>query len=169
MPTLYERVYDYKMLEKGFRQTQIGSRKYKYPAYKLAEAKEMHLAALWRALRDKTWRPGPYSEFYVYEPKERLIHAPRTIDKIVQYSAHQVLMDIYGPVYIKYTYAGLDGRGTHKAVDRIQHMMRAAESVQALTYRAFEPYIFVAVIYYLIVMILVRISKRLEKKLREAY
>lgn len=127
MPTLYERVYDYKMLEKGFRQTQIGSRKYKYPAYKLAEAKEMHLAALWRALRDKTWRPGPYSEFYVYEPKERLIHAPRTIDKIVQYSAHQVLMDIYGPVYIKYTYAGIDGRGTHKAVDRIQHMMRAAE------------------------------------------
>ncbi len=48
-------------------------------------------------------------------------------------------------------------------------MMRAAESVQALTYRAFEPFIFVAVIYYLIVMILVHISKRLEKKLREAY
>ena len=48
-------------------------------------------------------------------------------------------------------------------------MMRAAESVQALTYRAFEPFIFVAVIYYIIVMILVRISKRLEKKLREAY
>ena len=48
-------------------------------------------------------------------------------------------------------------------------MMRAAESVQALTYRAFEPFIFVAVIYYIIVMILVHISKRLEKKLREAY
>jgi polar amino acid transport system permease protein len=48
-------------------------------------------------------------------------------------------------------------------------MMRAAESVQALTYRAFEPFIFVAVIYYIIVMILVHFSKKLEKKLREAY
>jgi polar amino acid transport system permease protein len=41
--------------------------------------------------------------------------------------------------------------------------------VQALTYRAFEPFIFVAVIYYIIVMILVHFSKKLEKKLREAY
>lgn len=48
-------------------------------------------------------------------------------------------------------------------------MMRAAESVQALTYRAFEPFILVAAIYYLIVMVLVAFSKRLERRLKEAY
>ena len=46
-------------------------------------------------------------------------------------------------------------------------MMRAAQSVQALTYRAFEPFLAVAVVYYLIVMALVAVSRRLERRLRE--
>ncbi|MGN0054887.1 MAG: amino acid ABC transporter permease [Atopobiaceae bacterium] len=50
----------------------------------------------------------------------------------------------------------------------LMDMMRAAESVQALTYRAFEPFLVVAVVYYVIVMALVHVSKRLEHKLRES-
>ncbi|MGN0286933.1 MAG: amino acid ABC transporter permease [Atopobiaceae bacterium] len=50
----------------------------------------------------------------------------------------------------------------------LMDMMRAAESVQALTYRAFEPFLVVAVVYYVIVMALVHVSKRLERKLRES-
>lgn len=48
----------------------------------------------------------------------------------------------------------------------LMDMMRAAESVQALTYRAFEPFIIVAVVYYVIVMALVAVSRRLERRLR---
>ena len=44
-------------------------------------------------------------------------------------------------------------------------MMRAAQSVQALTYRAFEPFLAVAVVYYVIVMALVALSRRLEHRL----
>ena len=44
-------------------------------------------------------------------------------------------------------------------------MMRAAQSVQALTYRAFEPFLVVAVVYYVIVMALVALSRRLERRL----
>lgn len=49
----------------------------------------------------------------------------------------------------------------------LMDMMRAAQSVQALTYRAFEPFLAVAVVYYLIVMALVAVSRRLEQRLRE--
>ena len=49
----------------------------------------------------------------------------------------------------------------------LMDMMRAAQSVQALTYRAFEPFLVVAVAYYLIVMALVAVGKRLERRLRE--
>ena len=49
----------------------------------------------------------------------------------------------------------------------LMDMMRAAQSVQALTYRAFEPFIIVAVIYYVIVMCLTAIAARLERRLRE--
>ena len=48
----------------------------------------------------------------------------------------------------------------------LMDMIRAAQSVQALTYRAFEPFLVVAVVYYVIVMVLVAVSKRLERRLR---
>ncbi len=48
----------------------------------------------------------------------------------------------------------------------LMDMMRAAQSVQALTYRAFEPFIIVAVIYYVIVMALTLVARRLEQRLR---
>lgn len=48
----------------------------------------------------------------------------------------------------------------------LMDMMRAAQRVQALTYRAFEPFLVVAVVYYVIVMVLVAVSKRLERRLR---
>lgn len=47
----------------------------------------------------------------------------------------------------------------------LMDMMRAAQSVQALTYRAFEPFIVVAVIYYVIVMCLTAVARALEKRL----
>ncbi len=49
----------------------------------------------------------------------------------------------------------------------LMDMMRAAQSVQALTYRAFEPFIIVAVVYYIIVMALVALANRLERNLRK--
>lgn len=48
----------------------------------------------------------------------------------------------------------------------LMDMMRAAQSVQALTYRAFEPFLLVAIVYYVIVMCLVAVSRRLERRLR---
>ena len=48
----------------------------------------------------------------------------------------------------------------------LMDMMRAAQSVQALTYRAFEPFLLVAVVYYVIVMCLVAVANSLERRLR---
>lgn len=48
----------------------------------------------------------------------------------------------------------------------LMDMMRAAQSVQALTYRAFEPFLVVALVYYVIVMVLARAGRALEKRLK---
>lgn len=48
----------------------------------------------------------------------------------------------------------------------LMDMMRAAQSVQALTYRAFEPFLVVAVVYYVIVMCLTAAGNHLERRLR---
>lgn len=49
----------------------------------------------------------------------------------------------------------------------LMDMMYAAECAQALTYRAFEPFIVIAAVYYVIVMALVAVSRRLERRLRQ--
>ena len=49
----------------------------------------------------------------------------------------------------------------------LMDMMRAAQSVQALTYRAFEPFVVVAIVYYVIVMLLTLVANQLERRLRE--
>lgn len=48
----------------------------------------------------------------------------------------------------------------------LMDMMRAAQSVQALTYRAFEPFLAVAVVYYLIVMALTAAGHAVERRFR---
>lgn len=50
----------------------------------------------------------------------------------------------------------------------LMDMMRAAQSVQALTYRAFEPFVVVAAVYYVIIMALVALSRRMERHLRRS-
>lgn len=133
--SLYERIYDIRNLEESYKRTQSAERKYRKEAIYFAMSKERKLRDLKKELKDKTYRPGSYIEFYVYEPKKRLVHAPHIRDKIVQFSIHTVLQGIYRSVFIKDSYACLEEKGTHEAVHRIQHYMRLAQ------WKYEEPYI----------------------------
>ena len=133
--SLYERIYDIRNLEESYKRTQSAERKYRKEAIYFAMSKERKLRDLQKELQDKTYRSGSYIEFYVFEPKKRLVHAPHIRDKIVQFSIHTVLQGIYRSVFIKDSYACLEEKGTHEAVHRIQHYMRLAQ------WKYEEPYI----------------------------
>ena len=133
--SLYERIYDIRNLEESYKRTQSAERKYRKEAIYFAMSKERKLRCLQKELEDRTYRPGSYIEFYVFEPKKRLVHAPHIRDKIVQFSIHTVLQGIYRSVFIKDSYACLEEKGTHEAVHRIQHYMRLAQ------WKYEEPYI----------------------------
>lgn len=134
MSNLYDKVCDYNTLKLAYKQTQLGSRKYRKEAINFDMSRERKLVELWRQLKCKSYSPGSYIEFYVYEPKARLIHAPHIRDKIVQFSVHTVLQEIYQPVFIRDSYACLKGRGTHEAVKSIQHYMRLAQRKYSTPY-----------------------------------
>ena len=51
------------------------------------------------------------------------------------------------------------------AVIGLSDVMRAAQSIQAITYRAFEPFLVAAAIYYVIVMALALAGRALERRL----
>ena len=121
---LFEKAIDYNNLKESYKRTQFGKRKYKKEAILFDMARERNLVKLWRELKNETYTPSDYIEFKVYEPKERIINAPKIRDKIVQFSVHTVLQDVYYSKFINSSYACLEGRGTHRAVNKVQHNIR---------------------------------------------
>src|SRR5690554_4538522 len=91
--------------DEAFRKTQLGAPKYKPDAIRFTENQTVNLARLRQLVISGEYQPGEYLEFSVFEPKERVIYAPRYKDKIVQHAANNVLRDFYEPKFIFDSYA----------------------------------------------------------------
>lgn len=115
-----EEVYSWKSLLHSYSRTQEGSRKFKTESMEFRPYYLSHIKELQNELARGVYIPGDYIEFKVFEPKERLIYAPRLRDKIVQFSVHKVLQDIYRPIFHRHSYACLTGRGHHRAAKQVQ-------------------------------------------------
>ena len=77
------------------------------------------------SLQNKTYKLGEYEEFYVYEPKKRLIKAPPFRDRVVQRClCEQVLEPAIEKHLIYDTYACRRGKGTHAGLDRTEEFLR---------------------------------------------
>ena len=79
---------------------------------------EKNLLSLQKELKDKTYRPGPYQHFKIYEPKERIISAAPYRDRVVHHALVNVIEPIFDASMIFDSYANRINKGTHKAVDR---------------------------------------------------
>ena len=76
-------------------------------------------------LKSKRYRLSPYIEFYVYEPKKRLIKAPPFKDRVVQRClCEQVLEPAIDKHLIYDTYACRKNKGTHTGLDRTELFMK---------------------------------------------
>ena len=71
-----------------------------------------------------SYQPGGYEEFYVFEPKQRLISAPRFADRVVHRAIVDVLEPVIDPRFIFDSYACRKGKGAHAGANRAQHWMR---------------------------------------------
>lgn len=100
---------------------------------------ERELFALQTALRCKTYQPGDYRSFYIYEPKKRLISAAPYRDRIVHHALTGMLEPIFEPTFISDSYACRMGKGTHAAVNRCQQYARRFRYVFKADIRKFFP------------------------------
>lgn len=86
---------------------------------------ENNLINLLNKLKKGIYEIGNYRTFYVTEPKLRKIQALPYVDRIVhQWYVEEFIKPFIVPKFIKDTYACIVGRGTHKAVEAIQHYMQ---------------------------------------------
>ena len=79
---------------------------------------ESNLLALAGELREKTYQPGNYTSFYIYEPKRRLVSAAPFRDRVVHHRHCQVNEPIWEAHFVDSSYACRVGMGTHRALDQ---------------------------------------------------
>lgn len=124
---VYHEVIDFENLYKAYKKALKSKNKYTKEALTFQEDETLNLLKLQKELKDKTYEFGTYTQFYIYEPKERLIHAPSFKDKIVQLALNNVLKEYYNKTFIYDSYGSIDNKGTHRCVDKIQHNLRQAK------------------------------------------
>lgn len=86
---------------------------------------ESNVANLLKQIKTGTYHMGKYHEFYVYEPKKRLIKSLPYKDRVVhQWYVEEFIKPYMAPRFISKSFACIEERGAHKAVDYLQKYMR---------------------------------------------
>lgn len=120
----YEALCDFGNLYAAYRASRKGKRWKNAVAKVEANALEA-VAILQKELQEETYKPGEYREFYVSEPKRRLIQTNSFKDKIVQHVfCDNVLYDVLTRPFILDNYGSQVGKGTHFGLNRLQKFMR---------------------------------------------
>lgn len=90
-------------------------------------------------LKNKSYRPGPYTTFAIYHPKPRMISAAPFYDRVV----HHALISVIGPIlertFIFDTFANRKDKGTHRAIMRYQQCLRKYRYALKCDVRKFFP------------------------------
>lgn len=85
---------------------------------------EEKLMEISEELKNNDYKVGGYREFYVYEPKQRLIMALPFKDRVVQWGVYQLLNPIFDKTYIYDSYGCRVGKGTLRAVQRLHYWLK---------------------------------------------
>jgi retron-type reverse transcriptase len=72
----------------------------------------------------RRYRPGAYVHFHIHEPKRRKISAAPFRDRVVHHALCNVIEPRFEQLFIPDSYANRRGKGTHRAVDRMQQLTR---------------------------------------------
>lgn len=122
--TDFEKVIDFENMYRAYRKAKCGK------GYKKSSAKFNIVAldgvnTLIEQLKNKTYTVSDYTEFKVYEPKERIIKTSSFKDKVVQHSlCDNVLLPRMQDIFIYDNCAGQKGKGTLFGLNRLSEQMQ---------------------------------------------
>ncbi len=134
----YADVYAWPNLYLAYRKAAAGKRRFP-PAAAFEFHLEENLVDLHDALASGTYRPGPYVNFKIREPKERIISAAPFTDRVVHHALVQVIEPAFERSFIEHSYANRAGKGTHRAIDTCQRWMQRHRYVLPCDIRQFFP------------------------------
>ena len=93
----------------------------RYDVLKFNMDLESNICNIIRELSNNEYKLGKYRSFKVYEPKERLIMALPFKDRVVQqWYVYEFIIPFIVPRFINDSYACIKGKGTHKAMYKVE-------------------------------------------------
>ena len=123
---LWPRVLEWENLLMAAREASR-SKRYHSEVMRFNARLEENLLRIRRLLLAGEWRPGPYREFEVFEPKRRVIHAPCFADCVLHHALVQVIGPYFERRFIAQSFACRASKGTHAASEYLSSMLRSAE------------------------------------------
>ncbi len=100
---------------------------------------EGQLLKLQRELLAGSYRHGRYRDFFINDPKRRLISAASYRNRVVHHALCNVIEPLFDRSFIHDSYACRTGKGTHAAVDRYTHYARKYRYVLKCDIRKYFP------------------------------
>ena len=123
---LYEKLYQPEALNKAFNRAMCGHRnETEHAMYETNKIEVIDFIS--SSLINKSYIPQPLRLFEVFEPKRRFVQAPSVMDKIVQNALmDEILYDVLTKPFIRDSYSGVKGSGTHDGLNRLKQFMTEA-------------------------------------------
>ena len=122
-PGAFAIMTDFAWLERANRNARKGKR-YREEVRCFHQNLDGNLLDIQEDMRQGTYRTGGYRHLWVQVPKRRLVMALPYRDRIVQWSVYQLLNPYFDRTFIADSYACRVGKGSHKAVERLQYWLR---------------------------------------------
>ena len=125
----YDKKLNYENLMKAHIQSKKG-KGYRKEIILFNMKQEEYIIWLYKMLKERKYKHGGYTVFYITEPKLRKIEKSRYIDRIVhRWYVNSFMEEYFLPQFIATTYACLKGKGMHRATIDLQKAMKHCKRI----------------------------------------
>lgn len=121
--SIFEKIISLENLFLAWQEFAKGKRK-KPDVQKFEFSLEDNLFSLYGALKNKTYQHSQYTAFNVCDPKLRRIHKAIVADRVLHHAIFRVLYPIFDKSFIFDSYSCRTGKGSHRAVRRLEDFSR---------------------------------------------
>ncbi len=135
---LYAQITDFTNLLTAAHQAEKGKR-FRESVLAFNYKFEIELINIKAELESKTYQPGRYKTFEIFEPKRRLISAAPYRDRVVHHAVCNIILPIFEKTYIGDSYANRVGFGTHRALRLGTKFARSSRYVLQCDIRKYFP------------------------------
>lgn len=135
---LWQKVISFKNLYLASRKAQKGKR-FRENILEFNDQIENNLLQLQQELQTKSYQPGEYHTFRIYEPKPRLISAAPYRDRLVHHALCNIIVPLMEKSFIHDSYANRIGFGSHRALRRFTEFARSSRYILQCDIKKYFP------------------------------